>query len=205
MTAATDLDKIAADLFIWQAYDQAAKSDLFSSAIVTRNRIFVIDPIPLRKAPFAQLREQGVIAGVVITNTNHLRASGQFAEELSVPIFAHRAAFPDTMPWQFSELADGEKICDELHVVGIDGAVAGEIVLHCASGGGTLIAGDALINFQPYGFTFLPGKYCLNEKEMRRSLRKLLTYKTERMLFAHGLPILSKASDRLRQLLDGDL
>ncbi len=205
MTAGTDLDKIAADLFIWQAYDQAAKSDLFSSAIATRNRIFVVDPIPLRKAPFAQLHEQGVIAGVVITNANHVRASGQFAEQFSVPIFAHRAAFPDTMPRQFSELADGEKICDELHVVGIDGAAPGEIALHYASGDGTLIVGDALINFQPHGFTFLPGKYCSNEKEMRRSLRKLLTYKTERMLFAHGLPILSSANDRLRQLLDGDL
>ena len=205
MTAATDLDKIAADLFIWQAYDQAAKADLFSSAIVTRNRIFVVDPIPLREAPFAQLHRQGVIAGVVITNANHLRASGQFAEQFSVPIFAHRAAFPDTMPRQFSELADGEKICDELHVVGIDGAAPGEIALHYASGDGTLIMGDALINFQPYGFTFLPGKYCSNEKEMRRSLRKLLTYKTERMLFSHGPPILSRASDRLRQLLGGDL
>ncbi len=205
MTAATDLDKIAADLFIWQAYDQAAKSDLFSSAIVTPNGIFVVDPILLKKAPFAQLHEQGVIAGVVITNTNHLRASGQFARQFSVPIFAHRAAFPDTMPRQFSELADGEKICDELYVVGIDGAAPGEIALHYASGDGTLIVGDALINFQPHGFTFLPGKYCSNEKEMRRSLRKLLTYKTERILFAHGLPILSKASDRLRQLLDGDL
>ena len=205
MTAATDLDKIAADLFIWQAYDRAAKSDLFSSAIVTRNGIFVVDPIPLRKAPFAQLHQEGVIAGVVITNANHLRASGQFAERFSVPIFAHRAAFPDTMPRQFSELADGEKICDELHVIGIDGAAPGEIALHCTSGDGTLIMGDALINFQPYGFTFLPGKYCSNEKEMRRSLRKLLTCKTQRMLFAHGLPILSRASDRLRQLLDGDL
>jgi hypothetical protein len=205
MTAATDLDKIAPDLFIWQAYDQAAKSDLFSSAIVTRNGIFVVDPIPLKNAPFAQLREQGVIAGVVITNANHLRASDQFAEQFSVPIFAHRAAFPDTMPRQFSELADGEKICNELYVVGIDGAAPGEIALHYASGDGTLIMGDALINFQPHGFTFLPRKYCSNEKEMRRSLRKLRTYKVEQMLFAHGLPILSRASDRLRQLLDSDL
>src|SRR6266487_4196363 len=205
MTAATDLDKIAADLFIWQAYDQAVKADLFSSAIVTRNGIFVVDPIPLRKAPFAQLHEQGIIAGVVITNANHLRASDQFAEQFSVPIFAHRAAFPDTMPRQFSELADGEKICDELYVVGIDGAAPGEIALHYPSGDGTLIMGDALINFQPHGFTFLPRKYCSNEKEMRRSLRKLRTYKVEQMLFAHSLPILSKASDRLGQLLDSDL
>jgi hypothetical protein len=40
---------------------------------------------------------------------------------------------------------------------------------------------------------------------MRRSLRKLLDYKAERMLFAHGMPILSGASDRLQRLLDSDL
>ena len=80
MTAATDLDKVAADLFIWQAYDPAVKADLFSSAIVTADGIFVVDPIPLRKAPLAQLHDQGVIAGVIVTNANHLRASSQFAE-----------------------------------------------------------------------------------------------------------------------------
>ena len=66
MTAATDLDKVVADLFIWQAYDQAVKVDLFSTAIVTANGIFVVDPIPLRKAPLAQLHEQGAIAGVIV-------------------------------------------------------------------------------------------------------------------------------------------
>src|SRR5438046_460835 len=111
MTAATDLDKVAADLFIWQAYDPAVKADLFSSAIVTAGGIVVVDPS---------------------------------------------------------------------------------------------LVGNAAVG-QPYGFTFLPRKYCSDEKEMRRSLRKLLSYKTDRMLFAHGLPILSKASDRLHQLLDGDL
>jgi glyoxylase-like metal-dependent hydrolase (beta-lactamase superfamily II) len=64
-----------------------------------------------------------------------------------------------------------------------------------------MIVGDALINLEPYGFTFLPGKYCSNEKEMRRSLQKLLDYKAERILFAHGTPILSGVSDRLRDLL----
>src|SRR5437762_6621510 len=180
MTAATDLDKVAADLFIWQAYDPAVKADLFSSAIVTADGIFVVDPIPLRKAPLAQLHDQGVIAGVIVTNANHLRASSQFAESISVPILARRAVFPDRTPPQFSELAAGEKTCDELNVIGIEGAVAGEIVLHCSSGGGTLIAGDALINFQPYGFTFLPGKYCSYENVMRRSLRKLLSRSEER-------------------------
>src|SRR5438094_4189853 len=156
MTAATDLDKVAADLFIWQAYDPAVKADLFSSAIVTADGIFVVDPIPLRKAPLAQLHDQGVIAGVIVTNANHLRASSQFAERLSVPILARRAVFPDRTPPQFSELADGEKICDELNLIGIEGAVAGEIVLHCASGRGTLIPAPPLLNPPPSPPTFLP-------------------------------------------------
>src|SRR5260370_40647858 len=108
------------------------------------------------------------------------------------------------MPRQFRKVADGEEICDGMLLSGIEGAAAGEIVLHYAPSGGTLIVGDALINFEPYGFSFLPAKYCSNEKEMRRSLRKLLKYKADRILFAHWSPILSRATDPLHALLDVD-
>ena len=64
-------------------------------------------------------------------------------------------------------------------MISVEGAVAGELILHYALNGGTLIVDDALINFEPYRFSFLPAKYCSNEKEMRRSLR---------ILFAHGAP-----------------
>jgi glyoxylase-like metal-dependent hydrolase (beta-lactamase superfamily II) len=65
-----------------------------------------------------------------------------------------------------------------------------------------LNVGDALINFEPHGFTLLPAKYCSNQKQLLRSLRKLLDYKAERILFAHGTPVLSGAGERLRGLLD---
>jgi hypothetical protein len=76
--------------------------------------------------------------------------------------------------------------------------------LYCPDHGGSIIVGDALIHFDPYGFTFLPAKYCTNHKEMRHSLRKLLHYRAERMFFAHGTPILSKAGERLKHLLNDD-
>ncbi len=136
-----------------------------------------------------------------MTNSNHHRVSAQFADQFSAPIFARCETFPDKTPSRFSSVADGDKISDELRVIGIGGAATGEVVLHYAPNGGTLIVGDALINFEPYGFAFLPGKYCSNQKQMRRSLRKLLDYKAERMLFAHGMPILSGAGERLRALL----
>ena len=83
----------------------------------------------------------------------------------------------------------------------IDGGPLGEMALHYVEDGGTMIIGDALINFDPYGFEFLPAKYCRNAKLMRRSLRKLLDFSFDRMLFAHGTPILSDARTRLEQLL----
>jgi glyoxylase-like metal-dependent hydrolase (beta-lactamase superfamily II) len=80
----------------------------------------------------------------------------------------------------------------------------GEIALFHEPDGGTLIVGDALIHFEPYGFTFLPAKYCVDQKKMRRSLGKLRRCEADRILFAHGTPILSGAVDRLNALLDAD-
>jgi hypothetical protein len=84
----------------------------------------------------------------------------------------------------------------------IDGAPVGEIAIHLEDRNGTMVIGDALINFEPYGFALLPPKYCTDAKVMRRSLAKLLDYSFERMLFAHGLPILAGARERLAQLLN---
>ena len=77
--------------------------------------------------------------------------------------------------------------------IAIEGAPAGEIAIYADADGGSLVIGDALINMGSYGFTFLPAKYCANHKQMRRSLRKLLDYEFERILFAHGLPIVANA------------
>ena len=85
-----------------------------------------------------------------------------------------------------------------LAAITIEGAASGEMAFHFADSGGTLVVGDALINFEPYGFTMLPAKYCSNQKQMRGSLRQLLDWPFERLLFAHGSPILSSARARTR-------
>ena len=64
--------------------------------------------------------------------------------------------------------------------------------------------GDALINFEPAGFALLPPNTALTIVTMRRSLRKLLDCQAERIFFAHGSPITTRAGERLRQLLDAN-
>ena len=204
MAIARELVQVAPNLFVWQNYDSAIKADLFSTALATPNGSFLADPIPLHDSQLRPLSQLRSIAGIVVTNANHQRAASCYSDQFSAPIFARRGSFPDKKPSRFVEVGSGAKICDELEVIAIEGAVAGEIALFLPANGGTLIIGDALINFEPYGFTFLPRKYCANEKEMQRSLRKLLLYQAKRMFFAHGTPILAGASARMQQLLDAD-
>lgn len=204
MPTASDLSCLSPSVAIWQAYDSAIKADLFSTAIVTPGGVYLVDPISIEPDLLLELLDLGPIHGLILTNENHWRAAPEFAARFSVPIFAAAGAIPASCHIDVCHLQDGVKIDGALLVAAIEGASRGEIAIYHDEDGGTLIIGDALINFEPYGFTFLPPKYCANQREMRRSLRKLLDLKIERILFAHGAPITAKAGARLRQLLDAD-
>jgi glyoxylase-like metal-dependent hydrolase (beta-lactamase superfamily II) len=196
--------QLKSSIWVWQAYDSSVKADLFSSAILTSAGIYIVDPIPLPDAQLRQFSEAASVAGIIVTNANHLRDSSTYSDRFAVPILADARSFPGLRPARFSEAKNGIPIGGELEVIEVEGAVCGEIALYHASNGGMLIVGDALINFEPYGFTLLPRKYCLNEKQMRRSLHQLLARPAEQMLFAHGVPILSGATRRLQWVLDAD-
>jgi hypothetical protein len=186
MAVASEIELIAPGLRLWRVYDPAVKAELYATAITIAESTYLIDPVRLAPDALAELSSQNVIAGVVVTNENHQRAAAEFADEFKAPVYSDGSQpFPPG-----------------LTAVQIEGAVRGEIAVHSEAAGGVMIMGDALINFEPYGFTFLPAKYCSNVKVMRRSLPKLLDYSFERMLFAHGTPILTGARRRLEQLLE---
>ena len=201
MPAAQELDQVGPGTFIWQVFDPAVKADLFSSALVTPAGTYLVDPIELGAEATQTLENLPKIAGVVVTNENHERAACPFAERFSVPVYLHAdLGNPDKLPSAIG-LQDQGEIAPGMRAIAIDGAPAGEIAVHYEADGGTMIVGDALINFEPYGFNLLPTKYCRDFKLMRRSLPQLLDYAFERMLFAHGTPILSGARAKLERLL----
>ena len=205
MQPASDFDRIASNIAIWHGYDSAVQAEVYSTCLGMSGGTYFIDPIPLVSEALDELIGSNSVAGIIVTNCNHHRASAKFAADFSAPLFGRTEAFPNKAARELKNVTDGDEISEGLRAIGIEGAGNGEIALHYAPDGGTFIIGDALINFEPHGFTFLPAKYCSNQKQMRRSLRKLLAYKAERMLFAHGTPILSGVSQKLRALLDSDL
>lgn len=200
MTEAADLVSLGNSLWLWQAYDPAVKADLSSSAAKSRDRLFLIDPIPLAPAPLAELTAHGRFASVLVTNSNHPRAAAAFARQLGANILAAQPVLSEFGDATVEPIGGGE-LMPGVAAIPIEGAAAGEMAFHFADEGGTLIIGDALINFEPYGFTLLPAKYCSNQKQMRGSLRQLLDWPFERLLFAHGAPILASARAHLETLL----
>jgi hypothetical protein len=160
----------------------------------------LVDPIPLELKLLQKLVGEHPIVGVFVTNINHGRAATDFAEKFDAPIFADNATIAACKLFPAREVRDGQTFASDVCAIKIEGAAAGEMAIYHELDGGALIIGDALINFEPYGFTFLPQKYCLNAKEMRRSLRHLLDYKFERMLFAHGTPLMHSARKKLEEL-----
>lgn len=186
MPLAPETEEIAPGILIWHFYDPAVKADLFSTALETPSGSYLIDPIPLDPSALSHLAQRREIAGVIVTNQNHERAAPKIADQFGVPIIRS---------------ADRERIAPGLRAIGIEGGPAGETAIHLEAGRGAIVMGDALINFEPHGFDFLPAKYCSDSKVMRRSLVKLLDYRFDRMLFAHGTPIVSGARERLERLL----
>jgi glyoxylase-like metal-dependent hydrolase (beta-lactamase superfamily II) len=190
---------------LWHAYDPAVKADLFSTAVATAaDHVVLVDPIALAESALDRLAEQKAIGGVVITNVNHHRAAAWYSSKFSVPLFGQPNSFPNEQTAPTTFVTEGDQIGGALEVIELPGAAPGEIALYRAANG-TLIVGDALINFPPHGFACLPHKYCTDQKQLRRSLRKLLEYGVERILFAHGTPILSGAGARLLDLLSVDI
>ncbi len=196
MACASELTHVSSDYVIWQVYDPAVKAELFSTAVRTPSGIVIVDPIPLADEARSQLDEIGGIAAVLLTNANHVRAARAFASDQSMVLPAELIReFPGAQ-----SLTDSTCVCG-LNVVAINGAAPGEFALHDPRGGGTLIIGDALINFEPHGFALLPAKYCTDQKKMMRSLRCLLDLPFTSMFFAHGYPITTTARHRLAALL----
>ena len=202
MAPAHEIALVARGIYVWQAYSTAVKADLGSSALATPKGLFLVDPIPLTRDALRELTADHEIAGVIVTNENHQRAASQLALQFGVPVFADPAFQEADTPLR-KPLSTAELNCPGLIAIAIPGAPAGETALLYSADGGTLIIGDALINFEPHGFSLLPAKYCTDQQLMRQSLAQLLSFRFERILLAHGTPVVANAHSRLEQLLAG--
>jgi len=201
MPLAHDLHQLSPRICLWQAFDPAVKTDLFSTAVLMESGLFLVDPIPLVPSVWEDLTAGQRVAGVVVTNANHLRNADEAAQKARAPIFAAEPVAAQLTSTITKEVRGGDQVAPGVTVISLEGAAESELAVHFVGDGGTIVLGDALINLDPYGFALLPPKYCSNQKQLRRSLRQLLDFSFDRLCFAHGLPLVSGARARLEELL----
>ncbi|MBA3963714.1 MAG: hypothetical protein H0X40_17690 [Chthoniobacterales bacterium] len=201
MAEASETHALTPALTIWQAYDPEVKADLSSTSIRLGDRLFLIDPIPLAGPALTELTTDARICSVFLTNINHARAAAFFADKTGATVCASAITASSLFNLEILSVSPGDMVGDGIEVIGIEGAAEGEIALHFMGDGGAVVVGDALINFGQDGFGLLPAKYCSDQKMMQRSLRQLLDFSFERLLFAHGAPIVSGARAKLEALI----
>jgi len=201
MAQAAEAHLLTPRLWLWHAFDPAVKADLFSTAALVEDALFLIDPIRLDSTSFQELRDGYRTGGILVSNANHLRATVEFARVCQAPVFCSSVVASDLEGLKFVTLTDGAEIASGVSSIALKGAARGEFAFHFADDNGTIVVGDALIHVDPYGFALLPAKYCENQKDLKQSLQRLLRWPFERLLFAHGMPILSGAHERLEHLL----
>jgi glyoxylase-like metal-dependent hydrolase (beta-lactamase superfamily II) len=192
MRAAAEYQVIRPGLYFWQVYDPTVKTELCCCALETGEGLFFCDPVALDGAALEELVEEREPRGIVLTNGNHERNAAALARQFGIEVWAHEGARGEVAATRW--FRDGEVLFGSVETVGLRGFAAGETALWQD---GVLLMGDALIHAEPYGFAMLPEKYCEDAKAGRESLKKLLRYPVEIVVFAHGLPIVARARERL--------
>lgn len=187
----------APQLFFWGGYDATVKYDCSCSAIVTSSGLVFIDPLPLAPEALKSLIAEASVppVAILLTSGNHQRWSIELAEQFSLPIYAPVGAGEDIIASHFYEPGDDVM---GLRSIALPGFGPGETAFW-KEDGKVLILGDALTNAGEEGLLILPKKYCTDHRLAMKSLSYLKDLAPAILVTAHGLPITSHATARLRE------
>ncbi|HEX8296192.1 MAG TPA: hypothetical protein VF593_07815 [Chthoniobacteraceae bacterium] len=195
---ADEFQQITEDVFFWQAYAAAVKSDLSCCARRCADGLVFIDPIALAPAALDELIQIAAPTAIVLTNGNHARSAATYRAKFGIPICAHVDAVAELGIEVDQTFTDEATLLGSFEVVALEGGPAGEVALVAD---GCVHFGDAVIHLEPHGLRVLPDKYSRDQAALRTALQKLLPFDFELMTFAHGLPVPAHAQRRLASIL----
>ncbi|MFT7654606.1 MAG: hypothetical protein ACI9UU_003726 [Candidatus Azotimanducaceae bacterium] len=186
------------DIYGWSVFDEGRNIDFHSVLWVRPEGNVVIDPLPLTEHDQAHLISLGSVSTIVITNSDHERATKSLAEITGARIFgpAGEREQLDCNAW----LEDGDEVVQGLTVMTLEGSkTPGELVLLLEET--TLITGDLIRAHEAGKLCLLPDQKLLDKEKAVASLRRLADLPlVETVLTGDGWPVFRGGAQALADL-----
>ncbi len=188
------------DLYTWSSFDTERNVDFNSVAWIRPEGNILIDPLPLSNHDRDRLNSLGGAAWIVITNSDHIRATKDIAQltgaKIAAPI-AEKETFP--IPCQ-RWLSDGEELVPGLKVIELHGSkTPGELALILEET--TLITGDLVRAHRAGSLMILPDAKLKNRAEAVASLHRLASLSgIETVLVGDGWSVFRDGTQQLKEL-----
>ena len=183
------LVRVAPGIHFWQ-WMSPEKGYHFNGWVVeTGAGVHVVDPALGPDSILDEVAAIGHPVEVLLTNKSHVRGTAAFVARFGCPVACHvdeerLVEYPIARTFR-----DGDLVGGELRVLHVPGKTPGEVALHLARDGGSLIVGDALIG-QPAGqLSLLPDDKLADPALLRRSIQRFAALDFDRLLLGDGEPI----------------
>ncbi len=162
-----------ADLYAWSVFDEARDVDFNGLLWVRPEGNVLVDPLPMTPHDRAHLAALGGASWIVVTNSDHVRATEALAAELGAQIAGPRAE-EKTFPVRCQRwLADGEELVRGLFVFELEGSkTPGELALSLERT--TLIFGDLVRAHRAGSLTMLPQEKLKDAARAQLSVRRIV-------------------------------
>jgi hypothetical protein len=186
------------DLYGWSLFDEGRNIDFHSVLWVRPGGNVVIDPLPLSEHDQAHLESLGSLSTIVITNSDHERASKSLADATGARIVGPEGERERLTcdAW----LGDGDEVVAGLTAITLEGSkTPGELALLLEET--TLITGDLIRAHEAGKLCLLPDQKLSDKEKAVASLRRLADWPLiETVLTGDGWPVFRGGAQALADL-----
>lgn len=188
------------DLYGWSSFNPERNIDFHGTAWIREGGNVLVDPVPPSEHDLAHLDELGGVAWVVVTTSDHLRATPEVVRRFGARVAGPRAERADFALRCDRWLGDGEELVDGLESLELEGSkTPGELALRLD--GDTLITGDLVRAHRGGELTHLPEAKLADRARAFASIHRLAGLSGIRaVLVGDGWPVFRDGDARLAEL-----
>lgn len=196
------MNELLPGIWQWSWFSEEKQLDFNGLFLRVGENGVLVDPPPLTPEDITQIRRDGPVDYIVITNRDHERESAMYQEEFRCRVFVPEADAPQMAIKADGTYKDRDLLPGGIWVVHLkDQKSPGESALFIHQGKNIMIVGDALIGKSPGTLTMLDADKYPDVAKAREGLRRLLNYYFDTILVGDGASIMTGAKQAVEQAL----